>query len=382
MNANSTMRDTAPFGIPVVLAALLVAPAAIAQQDVEFDAFNIPVAPLGLANQALPDGPFTFRTGEDMDIRVVVVTNEIEFPWSLAILPDLDMLVTTRAGELRVIRGGVLDPEPVAGGPDSFWTGISGLPGAVHGYQDIVLHPEFAENSIVYLTYTKPVGDQATALGLGRARFDGEALVGFEDIYVGHEGSAGPSRMAFGHDGTLFFTASGGYAQDLDNLGGKVLRINDDGSIPNDNPFAGKEGALPEIYTIGHRNSLGLAVQPGTGDLWQHENGPNGGDEINVLAPGANYGWPIVSLGRTYPGPWQDGKGPGHEGYVPPIVYWMPAIAASGMAFSPATRCRNGRATCSSAACATERFRAPANCSASCSIRRWKSCGAKCCSRT
>ncbi len=334
MNAQRTIRDTVPFPIAALFAALLIAPAADAQQDVEFDGFfNVPVAPLGLANQPLGDGPFTFRTGEDMDIRVVVVTNEIEFPWSLAILPNLDMLITTRPGLVRVIRDGVLDPEPVAGGPDSFWTGISGLPGAVHGYQDIVLHPDFADNGMVYLTYTKPVGDQATALGLGRARWDGESLVGFEDIYVGYDGSAGPSRMAFGHDGMLYFAASGGSAQDMDNLGGKVLRINDDGSIPDDNPFVGKEGALPEIYTIGHRNSLGLAVHPGTGDVWQHENGPNGGDEINILAPGANYGWPIVSLGRTYPGPWQDGKGPGHEAYVPPIVYWMPAIAASGMAF-------------------------------------------------
>ncbi|WP_428100017.1 PQQ-dependent sugar dehydrogenase [Candidatus Rariloculus sp.] len=332
MKARFARRDMALLRIPALLAALLIAPAGIAQQDVPFN-FGIPLAPLGLANQPLPDGPFMFKTGEDMDIRVVIVTNEIEFPWSLAFLPDGDMLVTTRPGLIRVIRDGVLDPEPVAGGPESFWTGISGLPGAVHGYQDIALHPEFAANSLIYLTYTKPIDSESTVLGLGRGRWDGAALQGFEDIYVGHEESQGPSRMAFGRDGSLYFTASGGYAQALDNIGGKVLRINDDGSIPDDNPFVGKEGALAEVYTFGHRSSLGLAVHPGTGDVWQHENGPNGGDEINVLASGANYGWPLVSLGRTYPGPWQDGEAPSHEGHVPPIVYWMPAIALSGMAF-------------------------------------------------
>ena len=321
------------LGRPVALvAALLVTQAGVAQQDVAFN-FGFPVAPLGLADQPLPDGPFLYKTGEGMDIRVVVVTNEIEFPWALAFLPNGDMLVTTRPGEIRVIRDDVLDPEPVRGGPESFWTGISGLPGAVHGYQDLVLHPDFAENGLVYLSYTKPSSNQLTVLGLGRGRWDGKALQGFEDIYVGHEGSAGPSRIAFGRDGTLYLTASGGNAQDLTHIGGKVLRLNDDGSVPQDNPFVGKQGALPEIYSLGHRNSLGLAVHPSTGAVWQNENGPNGGDEINILSPGANYGWPVVSLGRTYPGPWQKEGGPTHEEFVPPFAYWMPAIALSGMAF-------------------------------------------------
>jgi len=321
------------LGRPVALvAALLVTQAGVAQQDVAFN-FGFPVAPLGLADQPLPDGPFLYKTGEGMDIRVVVVTKEIEFPWALAFLPNGDMLVTTRPGEIRVIRDDVLDPEPVRGGPESFWTGISGLPGAVHGYQDLVLHPDFAENGLVYLSYTKPASNQLTVLGLGRGRWDGKALQGFEDIYVGHEGSAGPSRIAFGRDGTLYLTASGGNAQDLTHIGGKVLRLNDDGSVPQDNPFVGKQGALPEIYSLGHRNSLGLAVHPSTGAVWQNENGPNGGDEINILSPGANYGWPVVSLGRTYPGPWQKEGGPTHEEFVPPFAYWMPAIALSGMAF-------------------------------------------------
>ncbi len=315
----------------LILAAAL-AQSAVSQQDVPFQ-FGIPIAPTGLADQPMGKGPFEFRTGEDMDIRVVVVTNEIEFPWSLAFLPNGDMLVTTRGGEIRAIRDDVLDPEPVAGGPASFFTGISGLPGAVHGYMDLVLHPDFEENGLLYLTYTKPMPGQRTTLGLGRGRWDGRAIKDFEDIYVGDPGTAGPARLAFGHDGSLYMTASGGDAQDPMNLGGKVLRLNDDGSIPDDNPFVGREGYKPEIYTLGHRNSLGLAVHPVTGAVWQNENGPNGGDEINILTPGGNYGWPLVSPGRTYPGPWQTGEGPTHESFEPPFAYWMPAIALSGMAF-------------------------------------------------
>jgi glucose/arabinose dehydrogenase len=302
------------------------------QQDVPFR-MGIPVAPLGLAGQPLPKGPLEYATGEGMDIRVVVVTDEIPFPWSLAFLPRGDMLVTTRGGEIRLIRNDKLQTTPVPGGPESFFTGESGLPGAVHGYMDIALHPDFDANQLIYLTYTKPIGDDRTTLALGRARWNGSGLEGFRDIYVADAGTSGPSRIAFGHDGRLYMTASGGDAQDPMNLGGKVLRLNDDGSIPDDNPFVGRDGYKAEIFTLGHRNSLGLAVHPTTGDVWQNENGPNGGDEINILRPGANYGWPLVSLGRTYPGPWQTGHGPTHEGFEPPVVYWMPAIALSGMAF-------------------------------------------------
>jgi glucose/arabinose dehydrogenase len=199
---------------------------------------------------------------------------------------------------------------------------------------DVVVHPDFDDNGLIYLSYTKPMPDNRNVLAIGRGRWNGRALQDFEDVYVGHEGSAGPSRLAFGHDGKLYFTASGGDPQALDNIGGKVLRINDDGSAPADNPFVGRDDALPEVFTYGHRNSLGLAVHPVTGDIWQHENGPNGGDEINVLRAGANYGWPIVSLGRTYQGPWQSShQRPTHDNFEPPVVFWMPAIAPSGMLF-------------------------------------------------
>lgn len=317
------------FGLIAVI--LLGAQPAGAQQDVPFNS-GIPVAPSGLVRE-LGNGPWTMPTGEDMDIRVSVITNEIETPWSLTFVGDNDILVTTRGGEIRRIVNDRLLPQPVAGGPESFSGGTSGLPGAIHGYMDLVKHPDFESNGLLYLTYTKPLGDRRT-LGLGRGRWTGSELADFEDIYVGDVGTGGPSRIAFGHDGTLYFSASGGNSQTLDNIGGKVLRINDDGSIPRDNPFVDQEGALPEIYTLGHRNTLGLAVHPTTGTVWQNENGPNGGDEINVLEPGGNYGWPIVSLGRTYTGPWQAReRGPTHEGFIAPIVYWMPAIALSGMEF-------------------------------------------------
>jgi aldose sugar dehydrogenase len=224
----------------------------------------------------------------------------------------------------------VLDPKPVAGAPVAYSFGESGLPGAVHGYMDIALHPRFAENHFVYISYTKPLDEKRRTVAVARARFDGHALTELRDIFVLDE--AGTSRIAFGRDGMLFMTTTGKDPQDPNTQGGKVLRLRDDGTIPSDNPFVGKAGHRPEVYTLGHRSSLGLAMHPGTGEMWLNENGPNGGDEINILKPGLNYGWPIVSYGRTYPGPWQSER-PGHAGFEPPIVYWMPAIAVSGMAF-------------------------------------------------
>ncbi|HMB73351.1 MAG TPA: PQQ-dependent sugar dehydrogenase, partial [Gammaproteobacteria bacterium] len=303
----------------------------MAQQDVPFN-MGIPVAPSGLVPSEIGDGPWIYRTGEDMTIVVSVLTKDIEYPWSLAFVGDNDLLVTTRGGTIRRIVDDQLLEDPVAGGPESFFAGVSGLPGAVHGYMDLVPHPDFDSNGLLYLSYTKPVGER-TVLGIGRGRWTGSEIADFEDIYVSAPGSGGPSRIVFGLDGTLYFSASGGNSQTLDNIGGKVLRINDDGSIPDDNPFVDQRGARPEIFTIGHRNTLGLAVDPTTGVVWQNENGPNGGDEVNVLEPGGNYGWPIVSLGRDYQGGWasREFDGPTHEGFIPPSIYWMPAIAVSGM---------------------------------------------------
>jgi len=317
----------------VALAALGGAAAASAQQSVPFRG-NIPVAPEGIANKPLPDGPFHYATAEGQDIRVVVLTKALDFPYAIAFLPDGTILVTERAGRLRMIRNGKLVAKPVEGGPPSFHAGISGLPGAIHGYMNLAVHPDFETNRWVYLSYTKPLPDQSRVVAVGRGRWSDGALTDFEDVFVADQGADGPTPFVFGKDGMLYIATSGGDAQDPMNHGGKVLRVHDDGRIPDDNPFVGRDGYLPEIYTLGHRNQLGLTVHPVTGDIWAAENGPNGGDEINVIRPGLNYGWPIVSFGRTYQGPWQhDDDVPTHDGFEPPVVFWMPAIAVSGLTF-------------------------------------------------
>jgi glucose/arabinose dehydrogenase len=327
---NSHSGNSARFVSVALAASLLSCLPAFPQQKVPFQN-GIPVAPRGLAGRKLPPLPMEFDTGEGLRIRVSAVTRALEYPWSLAFLPDGSMLVTERAARLRIIRNGVLDPNPVAGTPQGYFAGESGLPGAIHGYMDVVLHPRFAENQFIYLSYTKPLDEKRRVAALARGRWDGKAIQDMRDIFV-TEGS-GPSRLAFGADGMIYMTVSGPDPQSPQTHGGKVLRLRDDGSIPPDNPFVGKPDYKPEIYTLGHRNSLGLTLHPGSGQMWQHENGPNGGDEVNILKPGANYGWPIVSLGRTYPGPWQSGGRPGHADFEPPVVYWMPAIAPSGMTF-------------------------------------------------
>jgi aldose sugar dehydrogenase len=318
---------------PLAVALIAIAGTGVGhgQQKVPFNN-GIPVAPTGLSGKALPEKPVIFDTAEGHKIRVVAVTRSLSYPFSLAFLPDGTMLVTERGGKLRVIRNGVLDAQPVAGTPASYSAGESGLPGAVHGYMDVALHPRFAENRLVYLSYTKPLDPKRRTIAIARGRWDGKAIADMKDIFVLDEGSGAATRIAFGRDNSLFITTGGATPQDPNTQAGKILRLKDDGSIPPDNPFAGRAKHRPEVYSLGHRNSLGLAVHPGTGELWQNENGPNGGDEINIIRAGKNYGWPLVSLGRTYPGPWQSEKFQG-EGFEMPVVYWMPAIAVSGMAF-------------------------------------------------
>ena len=288
---------------------------------------------VGVPRVPLGDGPWVFDTAEQHKVRVVAVTKGLANPWSLAFLPSGEMLITERSGRLRIIRNGVLDSQPVAGVPQSKMQRLGGL-------MDVVLHPRFAENRFVYLTYSKPGDKDLIATALGRGTWDGSALTNFQELFVvepwwdGQGGAA--SRIAFGRDGMLYMTTGASVAnmkdaQDPSHDKGKVLRLRDDGTVPPDNPFAGRAGYKPEIYSLGHRNQLGLAIHPQTGAVWSNENGPNGGDEINVILPGRNYGWPDVSLGRSYEGPWQ-GKF-AKEGIEPPVVYWMPSIAVSGMAF-------------------------------------------------
>lgn len=312
------------------LSAGLLALPALAQQQVEFRG-NIPLAPTGIANQQLGAGPWHYATAEGMDITVEVAARGIEYPMSLTFLPDGDMLVVSRPGKLHKVRDGVLTE--ITGTPASVYFGVSGEPAVSHGYLDIALHPDFASNQLIYLAYTKPFGTDKRSLAIGRGRWTGTALEGFEDIWGGNDPTvSGAARIAFGNDKTLFIATAGSDPQDLNTGGGKVLHINDDGSIPRSNPFVSTANARPDVYSFGHRSSLGLTVHPVTGAVWQNENGPNGGDEINIIEAGKNYGWPMVSLGRDYSGPWQS-DGPNHLGYQPPVVYWMPAIAVSGMTF-------------------------------------------------
>ncbi|HEY7191471.1 MAG TPA: PQQ-dependent sugar dehydrogenase [Vicinamibacterales bacterium] len=286
-----------------------------------------PVAPNGLKVGLAPDKPVDYQTAEGQNIRVTVIARGLSSPWSLQFVGSDTMLVTERTGRLRVIRNGVLDPAPVAGSPDVRSAGLCGL-------FDVALHPQFAQNKYVYLTYDKPRGDKQTVLAVARGKWDGKALSEMRDIFIA-EGASCVSRMVFGRDGMLYvstFGANGENAQKPESYAGKVLRLKDDGSTPTDNPFAGKQGYRPEVYTLGHRSTQGLAVHPGTGQIWELEMGPNGGDEINVLKPGGNYGWPLLSFGRTYPGPWQS-KQFQRDGFEDPVVYWMPSISTSGLAF-------------------------------------------------
>ena len=290
--------------------------------------------PIGVPRQPLGAGPWTFDTAEQHGIRVSVVASGLQNPWSLAFLPNGDMLVTERPGRLRLIRNGVLDPQPVAGLPKVGALRLGGL-------QDIVLHPQFATNNLIYFTYTKP-GETAGLIAntLGRARWDGTALVDAQELLVvdpfwnGAGGAA--SRLAFGRDGMLYMStgASAADQKEAQNpavLRGKMLRLRDDGKPAPDNPFVGRSGYRPEIFSLGHRNTLGLAVHPESGAIWNAEQGPNGGDKLNVITRGGNYGWPEVSLGRAYEGPWQGEFA--RSGIERPQVVWVPSIAVSGLAF-------------------------------------------------
>jgi aldose sugar dehydrogenase len=292
--------------------------------------------PINWPSPPLADGPLVLETGIQRQIRVTV-TKGLNQPWSMAFLPDGAILITERPGRLRVVRNGVLDPKPVDGLPQVQAQGLAGL-------MDLALSPRFGENKLVYFTYHKPSGNTATKGGnnagvitLARGRWDGAGLVEVRDLFSAIQGG-NASRIIFGRDGMIYMTVGIGdppgaaRAQDPNDLAGKVLRLRDDGSVPPDNPFVGRAGYRPEIYTLGHRNALGLAVQPDTGAIWECEDGPNGGDEINILLPGKNYGWPVVSYGRFYLGP-RVSVDPWREGMEPPLVFWVPAIAISGMTF-------------------------------------------------
>jgi glucose/arabinose dehydrogenase len=312
------------------IAATLTSPLA-AQQQVPFRN-NIPVAPQGLPELPPPAQPVRYETAEGQDIEVSVVTTGLKRPWSLAFVASDTILVTERAGAVRVIRAGKLDPEPVAGVPMVRAEGLAGL-------MDIALHPQFAANGYVYLSYSKPISADDAAVAIARGKWDGRALRDVRDVFVAGAETTGGARLAFGGDGMLYVSAGGSgeaHPQDPGSHGGKVLRLTPEGRVPADNPFVGRANYKPEIFTLGHRSTLGLAAHPGTGKVWQVEMGPNGGDEINILEPGGNYGWPLVSFGRTYPGPRQSAQFQ-RDGFIDPVVFWVPSISTSGLAFYTGT---------------------------------------------
>jgi glucose/arabinose dehydrogenase len=302
-----------------------------------------PSAPAAAARRGPPpepplgDGPWDLDSQKGK-VHVSVVTKGLERPWAMAFLPNGDMLVTERPGRLRVIRKGVLDPQPIEGLPKIYVSGLAGL-------MDIALHPNFARNHLIYFTYTKEdpdLKDQST-LALGRAKWDGgPTLTDVKELFVadmwyGHPplptrccgqgpatGSYG-SRLAFDKSGHLFMTSGdrnyGEMVHEQSNDYGKLYRFNDDGSIPKDNPFVGKAGYRPEIWTTGHRNGEGLFFDPTTGKLWESEFGPRGGDEVNIIEKGRNYGWIEVTQGKHYNG--EPAKGiKDVPGVVDPILTW------------------------------------------------------------
>ncbi len=265
------------------------------------------------------------------DYTLHTLAEGLAFPWSMAFLPGGDILVTERDGQLRIIRDGKLLPDAVTGVPDSYVAGQGGL-------MDIRLHPDFARNSLVYLSYAHGDGD-GNQLRVARAEYSNGSLSNLEVIFGAEPMKDTPvhygARIAFLPDGKLLITSGDGFihrerAQRLDNHFGKTVRLNDDGSVPEDNPFASTEGARPEIWTYGHRNPQGLVVDPVSGRVYLHEHGPMGGDEVNVIEPGKNYGWPVATYGLDYSGarisPYQE-----YPGMEQPLEYWVPSIAPGGM---------------------------------------------------
>jgi glucose/arabinose dehydrogenase len=274
----------------------------------------------------------TIRT-EEHSLRVVRVVEKLEQPWSLAFLPDGRMLVTEKAGRLRTISNGQLDPQPIAGLPPVTVHGQGGL-------QDVVLHPQFAKNSLVYLSYAAR-GADGVGTELARGELKGNRLENVQVLFrqspKGSRGQHFGGRIVFDRAGFVYLTLGDRgemeRAQKPGDHAGSVIRLHDDGRVPADNPFAGKAGWKPEKFTLGNRNMQGAALHPRTGVLWTHEHGPQGGDEVNVMRAGTNYGWPVITYGVNYGIGTKIGEGSRKEGMAQPVHYWVPSIAPSGMAF-------------------------------------------------
>ncbi len=278
------------------------------------------------------------------DYRVVPVAEDLVQPWSMAWLPNGDMLITEKPGRLRMVRDGQLLPEAIPGTPEVLYKGQGGL-------FEVVPHPDFNENQWVYLTFAKPNAnevDDGSTTAIARGRLQDGRLTNLVELFAaqatgfGHYGG----KLVFDGEGHMFLTLGDRQdfsfgdrealmahsAQDRSNHAGVIVRLNDDGTVPDDNPFVGVDGVLPEIWSYGHRSPQGLAIHPITGDLWESEHGPQGGDEINLIEPGNNYGWPVAGRGVNYGA---FGRpihvGISEEGMTSPINFWVPSIATSGL---------------------------------------------------
>ena len=313
MKRENRLRRTFRFG--VCLAAVVLAYASVAS--------------------ATTPGAYTIQQTERHAVRVTILTDELEHPWSLAFLPDGRMLVTERPGRLRYVEAdGTLDPTP-----------IDGLPAAVAeagqgGLHDVVPHPDFANNRLVYIAYAGRSG-RRYGTELARGRLDGHRLADVEVLFralpKSHGGRHFGGRLVLDGKGYVFLTLGDRgdrpRAQDLGDHAGSIIRLTEDGGVPADNPFVSTPGARSEIFSLGNRNVQGAALNPWTGELWAHEHGPQGGDEVNVIRSGTNYGWPVITYGKNYGLGTRIGEGTHREDVAPPLHQWTPSIAPSGMAF-------------------------------------------------
>ena len=274
------------------------------------------------------------------DYRVVTVVDGLVQPWAIAFLPGGDALITERPGRLRIVRQGKLLPQPVEGVPKVFHSSQGGL-------LEVMPHPDFASNRLLYITYSKPgASDTESRTALIRGRFENDRLTQVEELFDAVSQGRGhySGKIAFDKNGFLFLSLGDRQvppegkleahpAQDLTNHHGKIVRLHDNGKVPTDNPFVNRTGARPEIWSYGHRNVQGLAIHPETGDLWADEHGPQGGDEVNRIQPGKNYGWPVIGFGVNYTTGLAIHAGTHRDGMEQPVRVWVPSIGISGMMF-------------------------------------------------
>jgi len=321
---------------PAGIGGVLVAVTVLAGAEVQAQPSDLGFAPVDLSA-----APFEFETAEQNGIRVEVVVDGFGRPFSLAFLPSGDALISERGVGLRLVR----DATGTRGETVLVETPVRGVPargtGRTGGIHEVAVHPDFAQNGLVYYTYNAAgeadaEGEPTSIVTLGRALYRDATLMAPEVLFQGEAvGGASGSRLAFSGDGYLYMTTGapfGDEAQRNDNVYGKVLRLTEDGTIPDDNPYAGIPGARGEVFTLGHRDQLGLTIHPPSGTVLAVEHGPNGGDEVNRILPGRNYGWPEFSFGRSYEGQRHSERplGPDTE---QPLILWIPSIGPTGMAF-------------------------------------------------